>query len=388
MYIDRIAKFEIARSLSYFPVTAITGSRQCGKSTLAKRILSEAPAGIYLDLERPSDIQRLTNAELFLSSQKEKLICIDEIQRMPNLFPLIRSLVDEWNRPGAFLILGSASRDMLKQSSESLAGRVSYHRLTPFLWDEIKTNFSFEQILTRGSYPNSLLAPDAALSYQWRENFIATFLERDILQWTGASPDSIRRLWQMLAHLNGQTANYSKIASSLGVSDNTVKNQIDLLSSTYMVEIVPSHFSNIGKRLVKAPKIYIADSGITATLLGLRSYEDILGYPGYGAMWEQIVLTNIRGNYPTAEIFHYRSSGGAEVDFIVKIYDKIFAIECKASLSPTLSKGVYSALEDIKPAHTFVVIPSKEGWIMSKDIDVLSINNLGVAMQNYRSGGA
>ena len=200
------------------------------------------------------------------------MICIDEIQRQPELFPLIRSLVDEWAGDGAFLILGSASRDWLRQSSETLAGRIAYHRLTPFLWAETKEQCALEHYLTVGAFPGSLLAKTEAGSYQWRENFILTFLERYLLQWSGSSPDSVRRLWRMLAHVNGQTVNYSRLAGSLGVSDHTIRNHIDLLSSTFMLEAVPPYFSNLGKRMTKAPKIYIADSGITAALLGLKSY--------------------------------------------------------------------------------------------------------------------
>jgi predicted AAA+ superfamily ATPase len=380
MLVDRVIETDIRRSIQYFPVTAITGPRQCGKSTLARRIFSNVPHGIYLDLERPSDADKLANAEFFLMSQRDKFICIDEIQRMPDLFPLIRSLVDEWSRPGAFLILGSASRDMLRQSSESLAGRISYNRMTPFLWDEVKGVCSLEQYLTAGAFPGSLLIDDADMSYEWRLNFIETFLERDLFQWTGASPDSVRRLWRMLAHLNGQTANYSRLSNALGVSDNTVRNYIDMLSSTYMVEVVPPYRSNLGKRLVKASKTYVADSGIAAALLGLRTFEDILGHPGYGAMWEQIVLSNIRGHYPKAEIFYYRSSAGAEADFVVSVGKHVFAVECKASLSPTLSKGVYFALKDIAPARTFVVIPAKEGWAMSEGVDVIPLDALAHAL--------
>jgi predicted AAA+ superfamily ATPase len=376
MFFHRLIEKEIRKSLDYFPVTAITGPRQCGKSTLAKHILKDIPNGVYLDLERPSDIAKLANAELYLSAQRGKLICIDEIQRMPELFPLIRSLVDEWQQKGAFLILGSASRNLLRQSSESLAGRISYNRMTPFLLNEITGKYAFEAYLTYGAFPPSLLADDSDTSFRWRENFISTFLERDIMQWSGASSDSIRRLWRMLAHENGQTINYSRLASSLGVSDNTIRNHIDLLSSTYMAEAIPPYRSNLGKRLIKAPKIYVADSGITAALLGLRTFDDILGHPGYGAMWEQIVLSNIRGNYPSAEVFFYRTSSGTEMDFIISSGQNVYAVECKASLNPRLSKGIHSAIDDIRPKHTFAVIPGTESWPLSENIDVVSLDSL------------
>ena len=366
-------------SLKNFPVTAITGPRQCGKSTLVKQFVKGNKRWadyIYLDLERPSDMQKLDNAEWFLGSCREKLVCIDEIQRMPELFPLIRSLVDEWGRPGCFLILGSASRELLKQSSESLAGRVSYKRLTPFLWNEIEGKRSMERYFFAGGFPRSLLARNSEVSYQWREDFIATFLERDLLQWREFTPAAMGRLWRMLAHVNGQTVNYSTLAASLGISSVSVKNYVELLASTYMVEIVPPWFSNLGKRLVKAPKVYIADSGITAALLGLHSFEELSGHPVFGAAWEQIVLANLRGWYPNAEICYYRTSNGSEVDFVVNIDGVVYVIECKASFSPVLSKGNYLAFEDIAPRHTFVVIPAAKGWPLKPGIDVVSLGEL------------
>ena len=241
MYIQRYLEPGITKSLQNFPITAVTGPRQCGKSTLVKHLLNAYPDYIYLDLERPSDLQKLEDAEWFLSSQKDKLICIDEIQRRPELFPLIRSLVDEWNRPGCFLILGSASRDLLKQSSESLAGRITYKRLTPFLWEELENDCSVERYFSAGAFPRSLLSKNNEVSFEWRESFIMTFLERDLLQWAGFTPKTMRRLWQMLAHVKGQTVNYSTLASSLGVTSATVKNYIDLLADTYMVEVVPPY---------------------------------------------------------------------------------------------------------------------------------------------------
>ena len=376
MYIHRYLEPSVLKAIQNFPVTAVTGPRQCGKSTLVKHLLEVYPESIYLDLERPSDLRKLEDAEWFLTSQKEKLICIDEIQRMPELFPLIRSLVDEWNRSSCFLILGSASRDLLKQSSESLAGRISYKRLTPFLWEELESDYSIEKYFSTGAFPRSLLSEDNEISFEWRESFITTFLERDLLQWAGFTPTTMRRLWQMLAHVNGQTVNYSTFAASLGVTSTTVKNYIDLLAGTYMVEIVVPYISNLGKRLVKSPKVYVSDSGITAALLGLRNFEELSGHPAFGAIWEQIVLSNLKGLYPEAELFYYRTTNGAEIDFVMKIKNAIFAIECKASYSPSLSKGNYLAIEDIAPKHTFIITPSPDSWSMKENIDVVSLGEL------------
>lgn len=373
IYFPRIIEKSVREALQNNPVVAITGPRQCGKSTLAKQISGQQKNWVYLDLERPSDLQKLENAEWFLSTQRGKLICMDEIQRKPELFPLIRSLVDEWDYPGAFLILGSASRELLMQSSESLAGRISYQRLTPFLRDEIEGHFSLEQSLARGGFPRSLLAKNNESSFQWRNDFISTFLERDILFWKNVAPATMRRLWQMLAHVNGQTADYTNLSRSLGVTSVTIKNYIDFLESTYMVEVVQPYHSNFGKRLVKSPKIYIADSGIAAALLGLNGFDAISGHPALGTLWEQTVLSNLKGAFPDCSFYYYRSSHGAEIDFVMETHHSVFAIECKSTLSPALSKGNHNALADIQPTHTFIVCPTSKGWPMSNGVDVVSI---------------
>ena len=376
MYFHRTIENAVIESINNFPITAVTGPRQCGKSTLVKYILTTmGQETLYLDLERPSDLQKLENAEWFLSSQKNKLICIDEIQRKPEIFPLIRSLVDEWNRPGCFIVLGSASRDLLRQSSESLAGRIVYKQLTPFLFSEIMENHTIEQYLERGGFPRSVFSKNNQISFEWRQSFISAFLERDLLQWVHFTPITMQRLWQMLAHLNGQTVNYSHLGNALGISNQTVKNYIDLLESAYMLHVVQPYLSNLGKRLVKSPKVYVSDAGITATLLGIKTFEELSGHPSFGAIWEQIVLSNIKGIYPEAEIFYYRATGGAEIDFVVKLNNRIFAVECKASFTPSLSKGNYAAIEDIAPEHTFIVTPLPNGWSMKKGIDVVSIDN-------------
>ena len=238
-----------------------------------------------------------------------------------------------------------------------------------------------EKYFSAGGFPRSILARDRVTSYQWREDFIATFLERDLLQWAGFTPQAMGRLWRMLAHVNGQTVNYSTLASSLAISSVSVKKYIDLLTSTYMVETILPWISNQGKRLVKAPKVYIADSGITAALLGLRTFEELCGHSVFGAVWEQIVLTNIRGLFSGTEIYYYRTSNGSEIDFVVSIGRNVYAIECKASLSPVLTKGNYLAIDDIKPKHTFVVIPSKEGWPLKPGINVVSLGELARRMK-------
>jgi predicted AAA+ superfamily ATPase len=375
-YIVRKIETEILESLEHNPVTAILGPRQCGKSTLAKNLIKGQKEAVYLDLERPSDLQKLENGEWYLSTQRDKLICIDEIQRKPELFPLIRSLVDEWEGAGNFLVLGSSSRELLKQSSESLAGRISYKQLTPFLFTEVKEIVNLERFIQCGGFPRSILSPDTKKSFGWRSDFISTFLERDLLQWAGFYPITMRRLWHMLAHNNGQTVNYSALGSSLSVSNVTIRNYIDLLEGTFMVDVLPPYFSNLKKRLIKAPRVYIADSGITSALLGLTSFEQLSGHPAMGAIWEQMVLTHLKAHFRNADFSYYRTSNGAEVDIVMTYQGHVFAFECKASRSPVLTNGSFLAIEDINPIASFVVAPVESSWSMKKNLEVVSLHEV------------
>jgi predicted AAA+ superfamily ATPase len=367
----------ILKSINSNPVTAILGPRQSGKSTLAKQLLKKRKNTIYLDLERPSDIQKLHDAEWFLTQQKGKLICLDEIQRLPEIFPLIRSLVDEWGKNGHFLILGSASQELIKQSSETLAGRISFKYLTPFLWEEIKKVYPIELLLERGGFPRSLLAANSNVSFEWRQDFISSFLERDLLQWKYILPQKMKKLWQMLAHLNGQLLNYSMIGKSLGISNVSVKNYAFLLEQTFMISLVSPYHSNIKKRIIKAPKIYLTDTGINCTLLGIYSFEDLTGHPAFGGIWESFVLANLKGNLPNfLNYYFYRTSNGSEIDFVIEYGNKRVAVECKASVSPSLTKGNLISINDIKPDYTFIASPVKEGWPVKKGIDVVSLSEL------------
>ena len=374
MYYPRKLENEVLQSLENNPVTAIIGPRQCGKSTLARYIAGKTgKAYIFLDLERPSDLHRLDEAEWFLEAQKEKLICLDEIQRKPGLFPLIRSLVDHWGGNGHFLVLGSASRELLTQSSESLAGRIAYKNLTPFLFTEIQDHVSVETFLSRGGFPRSILAASDRQSFDWREDFITTFLERDLLFWAGFSVLTMRRLWQMLANLNGQMVNYSAMAAALGVSNTSVKNYIDLLGSTFMLKLLTPCRSNIGKRLVKTPKVYLSDTGMVNALIRIADFEQLAGHPSFGSAWESMVVNHLIAVFPHYEFSFYRTNHGAEIDLVVDTGHKRFAVECKASLSPRLSAGNHSALRDLKPDATFMVSPVRQGWPMQKDFNVVSL---------------
>ena len=366
--ITRYLEKECLSGLKKNPVAAILGPRQCGKTTLAKKILNNFKEYIYLDLERPSDLAKLENPEWYFLKQKGKLICLDEIQRKPDLFPLIRSIVDENGAHAQFLILGSSSPELLRQSSESLAGRITFKTLTPFLFNEISNSYSMESYFERGGFPRSILAATRKDSMQWREDFIAAYLERDIHQWMGVSPVTIRRVLKMMTHYNGQTVNYSALGNSLGISNVTLKNYIDLLSGTFMADVVQPWQTNVRKRLIKAPKIYIRDTGIAAALIGLNSFDDMAGHLSFGALWESLILSNLRGYFPKAEICFYRTSHGAELDFVINQNNKTVAVECKTNINPTLSKGNYISIGDIAPNKTFIIAPVKESWEHSKNI--------------------
>lgn len=375
MYYNRILEHDVIHSLKINPVTAIIGPRQCGKSTLARHIAKNISSDIvFLDLERSTDLQKLENAEWFLENQKGKLICLDEIQRKPDLFPLLRSLVDAWGGNGHFLVLGSASRDLIKQGSESLAGRISYKQLSPFLFPELDTDFTIETYLIRGGFPRSILNLNDNDSFEWRQDFITTFLERDLLQWSGFSTVTMRKLWQMLAHLNSQLINYSLLANSLGISSPTARNYVELLSSTFMLKLVQPYLVNTGKRLVKTPKVYINDIGIANALLGINNFNQLSGHPSTGAAWETMVLTNLSGYFPKLNFFFYRTSHGAEIDFIIESSNQIIAVECKLGTQPKLSKGTYTGIDDLKPLTTLIISPVQSGWPLKPGIDVVNLN--------------
>ena len=301
-YIKRFFTEKIRERLLNIPGVIILGPRQCGKSTLAKAIISEIENAVYLDLERPSDINKLTDPEAFFSLNADKLICLDEIQRVPELFPILRSVIDENRRNGQFIILGSASPDLIRQSSETLAGRVSYFELTPFLFKEISEHSSpnkLRKLWLRGGFPRSYLASDEKESFEWRLNFIRTFLERDIPQLGFRIPaKTLERFWKMCAHLHGQLLNSSKLGESLGVSHHTVRSYSDLLEQTFVLRVLRPYESNLKKRLIKSPKIFIRDTGLLHALLDIESHNELLGHPVYGASWEGFVMENILSLLP------------------------------------------------------------------------------------------
>ena len=333
-YIHRYQETEILQLIQNFPAIAILGPRQCGKSTLARHILNNFPTAIFLDLENPEDRQKLAAPELFFSGNENRLVCLDEIQRIPELFPLLRSVIDRNGRNGQFLILGSASRDLIRQSSESLAGRIIFVELSPFQLSELQIDDYWDYWLN-GGFPRSYLASEPGLSYKWRQSFISTFLERDLRQLGfNMPPETMHRLWSMCANRQGQLVNLSKIGGSLGVSHTTVRTYIDLLKETFMVRVLQPLEANLNKRLVRSPKIYLRDTGILHTLLSIKSKEDLLGHYILGASWESLVIENLLNCVPDQPAGFYRTAGGAELDLVLQSGKRKIAVECKASAVP------------------------------------------------------
>ncbi|MFC1497557.1 ATP-binding protein [Verrucomicrobiota bacterium] len=359
-YVTRYLELDVRASLGQFPVVAILGARQCGKSTLAKRIVADDSDAVYLDLEIPSHLNRLSDAESFLRMNNDRLICVDEIQRKPDLFPVIRGICDMTRRPGQILLLGSASPQLLKQRSESLAGRIAYLDLTPFLIHEIDQS-KYRDHWLRGGFPDSYLANDEKASRIWRQNFIRTYLEQDIpALGFNVSTQTVRRLWTMLAHISGSVINYSKLAQSLGVSAPTVKSYIDILEKTYMVRVLQPCFTNVKKRLVKSPKIYLRDTGVMHNLLDVESMNSLFGNPTYGGSWESYALEQICSVLNGWAPSFYRTAKGAEIDLVLEKDGRRIAVEFKASSAPVVTRGFYQALEDLDIEQAFVVAPLPE----------------------------
>ena len=373
-YIPRKIVPTVRRKLRDIPAVAIIGARQCGKTTLAKKVIAKNKSAIYLDLEKNSDRNKLQDPEAFFRLNAHRLICLDEIQRIPELFPLLRSMIDENSRNGQFLILGSASPGLLKQSSETLAGRISYVHLSPFVLSELqagKDGGLDRKLWLRGGFPRSYLARAETSSLEWRQDFIRTFLERDIPQLGFQIPARrLERLWQMLAHIQGQLLNSSKLGESLGVSHHTVRTYVEMLEQTFMVRILQPYAANLKKRLVKSPKIYIRDAGILHALLDIETQNDLLGHPVYGASWEGFVIENICSTYPEWRPYFFRSSSGAEIDLILTKGQRRVAIECKASSAPQVRRSFFNALKDLEIKEAWVLAPVSGSYPLKGEIFV------------------
>jgi predicted AAA+ superfamily ATPase len=370
----------LLKRLGQSPVVALLGSRQVGKTTLSRNLDVGKPAH-YLDLERPSDLAKLADPELYLSGLAGRLVILDEVQRMPELFPVLRGLVDERRRAGEksgqFLLLGSASPELLRQSSETLAGRISYLELSPLQLLELpQPDAALPQHWERGGYPESFLASDAEASLQWREDFITSYVERYLpQQGITATPIILRRFCSMLAHQQGATLNLSKLAGSLGIDGKTARRYLDLLEGLYLVRSLPPWSRNAGKRLVKSAKVYWRDSGVLHALAGLPALEQVLGHPLCGASWEGYCIEQILNLLAKGAIAsHYRTHAGAEVDLVLEPPDgRILAIEIKRTLSPKVTPGLIESMETLGSKKGFIVIPEGESYPLSKTVTAIGL---------------
>jgi len=384
--INRCLTDTVRERLNNNPAVAILGPRQCGKTTLALEIVKSFSQSVYLDLENPTDLAKLDDPVAYFSLHNDDLICLDEIQRVPDLFTTLRSIIDQRGRNGQFLILGSASRDLIHQSSESLAGRISYLHLTPFLFPEVEPSpdTDIRHLWLKGGFPRSYLSKNLDVSIAWRQDFIRTFLERDIGMFGFRMPPArVGRLWKMCAHIHGSLLNTSKLGNSLGVSSHTVRSYIDLLEQTFMLRVLLPDSPNLKKRLVKSPKIYIRDSGILHTLLDIRSHDDLLSHPIIGASYEGFALENILAFTDDYEATFYRTSAGAEIDLILRKGRRTLAFEFKSSTVPRVLKGFWNALEDISPDEAYVIAPVKEPYPIKGGVMVYSLQEIiAKLMQN------
>jgi len=383
--IERRLKAELAARIDQAPAVALLGPRQVGKTTLAQEIAEDRPA-LYLDLESDADRAKLSEPELYLESHADKLIILDEVHRLPNLFQILRGLIDRGRRKGQktgrFLLLGSASIDLLAQSGESLAGRISYLEMRPFDALETKAD-ALDDLWIRGGFPESFLAANDQLSQRWRRDFILTYLERDIpMLGPRIAAETLRRFWTMLAHHQSGLLNASEFARSLGVDSKTVASYLDLLVDLLLVRRLEPWHSNSAKRLVKSPRVYVRDSGLVHTLLGLTFHDDVLGHPIAGASWEGFVIENLIAFAPEGTRANfYRTSAGAEIDLVLTLPgQEAWVFEIKRSLTPKVERGFHSACEDIAPARKIVIYPGNEPFPMGNGIEVMPLRQAGEAL--------
>ena len=374
----------LAEDLAHVPAVALLGPRQVGKTTLAMALGQGRPS-VYLDLQSESDRAKLASPELFLAEQTDRLVILDEIQLAPALFPVLRGLIDAQRRAGRkaglYLLLGSASMELMQQSAESLAGRIAYRELSPLMLSEVPAE-QHNTLWLRGGFPESLLARDEARSLRWRQDFIRTYLERDVPQFgKRIAAESLRRFWTMLAHHQGAVLNAAALSRSLGVDGKTIAAWLDLMVDLLLVRRLPPWHANAGKRLVKSPKVYVRDSGLVHALLGIANLDSLLGHPVLGASWECFVIENLINAAALADqailASFYRSAAGAEIDLLLTWPDgRSCAVEVKRSLSPKLERGFHSACDDVQPAARFVVYPGSERYPVTKDTEAISLAEL------------
>lgn len=380
---ERQALNSVEYGLSHQAAVALLGPRQVGKTTLAHHV-AEGKNALYLDLENSNDRAKLAEPSLFLESQSDRLVILDEIHRVPSLFPELRGIIDqgrrEGKRTGRFLILGSASYDLLHQSGESLAGRINYIEMGPLTPFEVGGDRQTrEQLWLRGGFPGSLLAVDDRESVRWRRDFIRTYLERDIPSFGVRFPaTALERLWMMLAHRQGSMLNASDIGRALELSTQTVTRYIDLLCDLMLVRRLQPYHANIGKRLVKSPKVYVRDSGLVHALLGIETLDALAGHPVVGMSWEGFVLEALISQLPWGvRPYFFRTAAGAEVDLVLEFSDfSLWLIEVKRSLSGRIDRGFVQAREDLKPTRSFVVHAGDDRYPMRDGIEAIDLNGL------------
>ena len=384
---SRINEQLVTEYISWSPAVGILGARQVGKTTLAKAFARNPKTGIYLDLDNPQDQARLDNASAFFEANRHRLVVLDEIQNQPELLQLLRGEIDTDRRPGRFLILGSASVKLLKQS-QSLAGRLALVDMAPLLLSEVYNSFLDTQTLwLRGGFPNSYMAKNNNSSFAWREALIRHFLNTDLpALGINVEPQLMHRYWRMLAHLQGQLFNASTLAGSLGISASSSTRYLDHLCDTLMVRRLEPHFVNLGKRLVKSPKVYVRDSGLLHSLLSLREVNDMLGHPSTGASWEGFVVEQIANHLPSgANISFYRTAAGTEIDAVVEMGQRKIGFEAKFSSAPAVTKGFWQACEDLQLDAAYVVAPVQEGWPMKAPAKVISVMDIGQILNKIAS---
>jgi uncharacterized protein len=375
--LERLVVNDIAELLTDFPAVALVGPRQVGKTTLVKilekHILKEV---VYVDLENPRDEGKLSDPVLFFENNQDKCVVLDEIQRRKDLFPILRSMIDQHRVPARFILLGSASPELIRDSSESLAGRIYYQEITPFHLMELGEEAEEKMLLMRGGFPNAYLAKSTNMSWLWREGFMQTYVERDLpLLGLPLTPVEARRLLRMLSQLQGQLLNHQTLARSMGVSAPTVKRYIQFLQHAFLIDLLEPFSGNTSKRITKSPKIYVRDSGILNYLLGNKDYNDFLAHPNAGGIWEGFVIQQIQSALKNdVDRCFYRTSHGAEIDLVLTFPNqKRIGVEIKLSASPSLTRGNYEATQDLELDILYVIIPTQDSYSIKENVVVMGL---------------
>lgn len=378
--IERYIFSELIEILDEFPVLGIVGPRQVGKTTIAKLLSKKInKETVFLDLENPRDVSKLTDPLLFFESNQDKCIIIDEVQIKKELFPIIRAVIDQNREPARFILLGSASPELIRDASESLAGRIYYKELTPFHFEEIKEVTTYQKHWLNGGYPEALLTESKTKSKRWRSSFIQTYIERDLpMLGLQSKITDMQRLIRMISHIHGNQLNYQTLSKSMGLSGPTIKKQIDFLEHAYIVRLLEPYYHNIGKRLVKSPKIYFRDTGILHSLLDVDDFDALFSNPVIGNSWEGYVIEQIYAVLPESyTLNYYRTQQGSELDLVIcKNLKPFMGIEIKYNSSPKFSVGNEISLQDLGLEKCYIIVPETESYLLKPNVEVISLNQL------------